>query len=41
VKRIAVDALFFHAALGALMKAAREMKGIGTFIFAADASPHA
>jgi 2-methylisocitrate lyase-like PEP mutase family enzyme len=41
VKRISVGGAFARAALGALLRAAREVKDKGTFTFAADAIPHA
>ncbi len=41
VKRISVGGAFARAALGAFMRAAREVKDKGTFTFAADAMPHA
>jgi 2-methylisocitrate lyase-like PEP mutase family enzyme len=41
VKRISVGGAFARAALGAFVRAAREVKGQGTFSFAADAIPHA
>ncbi len=40
VKRISVGGAFARAALGALMRAAREVKERGTFTFAADAISH-
>lgn len=41
VKRISVGGAFARAALGAFVRAAREVKDQGTFTFAADAMPHA
>jgi len=41
VKRISVGGTFARAALGAFMRAAREVKEHGTFTFAADAVTHA
>ncbi len=41
VKRISVGGAFARAALGALVRAAREVKDKGTFTFAADAISHA
>jgi 2-methylisocitrate lyase-like PEP mutase family enzyme len=41
VKRISVGGAFARAALGAFVRAAREVKDKGTFTFAADALPHA
>jgi 2-methylisocitrate lyase-like PEP mutase family enzyme len=41
VKRISVGGAFARAALGAFVRAAREVRGKGTFTFAADAIPHA
>jgi len=41
VKRISVGGAFARAALGAFVRAAREVKDKGTFTFAADAMPHA
>ena len=41
VKRISVGGALARAALGAFVRAAREMKDSGTFTFAADALPHA
>jgi len=41
VKRISVGAALARAALGAFVRAAREIKERGTFTFAADAIPHA
>lgn len=41
VKRISVGGAFARAALGAFMRAAREVKDKGTFTFAADAIPYA
>ena len=41
VKRISVGGAFARAALGAFVRAAREVKDQGTFTFAADALPHA
>src|ERR1700722_172198 len=41
VKRISVGGAFARAALGAFVRAAREVKDKGTFSFAADAIPHA
>jgi 2-methylisocitrate lyase-like PEP mutase family enzyme len=41
VKRISVGGAFARAALGAFVRAAREVKDKGTFAFAADAIPHA
>jgi len=41
VKRISVGGAFARAALGAFVRAAREVKEKGTFTFAADAIPHA
>lgn len=41
VKRISVGGALARAALGAFVRAAREMKDHGTFTFAADALPHA
>jgi len=41
VKRISVGASFARAALGALLRAAREVKEKGTFSYAADALPSA
>ncbi|MGB8890150.1 MAG: isocitrate lyase/phosphoenolpyruvate mutase family protein [Candidatus Korobacteraceae bacterium] len=41
VKRISVGGALARAALGAFMRAAREVKDKGTFTFAADAMPHA
>jgi 2-methylisocitrate lyase-like PEP mutase family enzyme len=41
VKRISVGGAFARAALGAFVRAAREVKDKGTFNFAADAIPHA
>ncbi len=41
VKRISVGGAFARAALGAFMRAAREVKEHGTFTFAADAISHA
>jgi 2-methylisocitrate lyase-like PEP mutase family enzyme len=41
VKRISVGGAFARAALGAFVRAAREVKDQGTFTFAADAIPHA
>jgi 2-methylisocitrate lyase-like PEP mutase family enzyme len=40
VKRISVGGAFARAALGAFVRAAREVKDKGTFAFAADALPH-
>ena len=40
VKRISVGGAFARAALGAFVRAAREVKDKGTFTFAADAMPH-
>ena len=40
VKRISVGGAFARAALGAFVRAAREVKDKGTFTFAADAIPH-
>jgi 2-methylisocitrate lyase-like PEP mutase family enzyme len=40
VKRISVGGAFARAALGAFVRAAREVKDKGTFTFAADALPH-
>ena len=40
-KRISVGGAFARAALGAFVRAAREVKDKGTFTFAADAIPHA
>jgi 2-methylisocitrate lyase-like PEP mutase family enzyme len=39
VKRISVGGSFARAALGALVRAAREVKEKGTFTYAADALP--
>jgi 2-methylisocitrate lyase-like PEP mutase family enzyme len=41
VKRISVGGSFARAALGAFVRAAREVKDQGTFDYAADALPHA
>jgi 2-methylisocitrate lyase-like PEP mutase family enzyme len=41
VKRISVGGSFARAALGAFLRAAREVKERGTFTYAADALPHA
>jgi 2-methylisocitrate lyase-like PEP mutase family enzyme len=41
VKRISVGGVFARAALGAFVRAAREVKDKGSFTFAADALPHA
>jgi 2-methylisocitrate lyase-like PEP mutase family enzyme len=41
VKRISVGGAFARAALGAFVRAAREVKEKGTFSFAAEALPHA
>jgi 2-methylisocitrate lyase-like PEP mutase family enzyme len=41
VKRISVGGALARAALGAFVRAARELKDKGTFTFAADALPHA
>ena len=41
VKRISVGGSFARAALGAFVRAAREVKDKGTFTYAADALPHA
>jgi 2-methylisocitrate lyase-like PEP mutase family enzyme len=41
VKRISVGGAFARAALGAFLRAAREVKDTGTFTFAADAASHA
>ncbi len=41
VKRISVGGAFARAALGAFMRAAREVRDKGTFTFSADALPHA
>ena len=41
VKRISVGGAFARAALGAFVRAAREVKDKGTFTFAVDAMPHA
>jgi 2-methylisocitrate lyase-like PEP mutase family enzyme len=41
VKRISVGGAFARAALGAFVRAAREVKEKGTFTFAAEALPHA
>ncbi len=41
VKRISVGGAFARAALGAFVRAAREVKDRGTFTFAADVLPHA
>jgi 2-methylisocitrate lyase-like PEP mutase family enzyme len=41
VKRISVGGALARAALGAFVRAAREVKDHGTFAFAADAIPHA
>ena len=41
VKRISVGGAFARAALGAFVRAAREVKDRGTFTFAVDAMPHA
>jgi 2-methylisocitrate lyase-like PEP mutase family enzyme len=41
VKRISVGGAFARVALGAFVRAAREVKDRGTFNFAADALPHA
>ena len=41
VKRISVGGTFARAALGAFIRAAREVKEKGTFTYAADALPHA
>jgi len=41
VKRISVGGSFARAALGALVRAAQEVKEKGTFSYAADAIPHA
>jgi 2-methylisocitrate lyase-like PEP mutase family enzyme len=41
VKRISVGGSFARAALGAFLRAAREVKDKGTFTYAADAIPHA
>ena len=41
VKRISVGGSFARAALGAFIRAAREVKERGTFTYAADALPHA
>ena len=41
VKRISVGGAFARAALGAFMRAAREVKEQGTFTFSADAIPDA
>jgi 2-methylisocitrate lyase-like PEP mutase family enzyme len=40
VKRISVGGAFARAALGAFVRAAREVKEKGTFTFVADAIPH-
>jgi 2-methylisocitrate lyase-like PEP mutase family enzyme len=40
VRRISVGGSFARAALGALVRAAREVKDQGTFTYAADAMPH-
>jgi 2-methylisocitrate lyase-like PEP mutase family enzyme len=41
VKRISVGGSFARAAMGAFVRAAREVKEQGTFTYAADAIPHA
>jgi len=41
VKRVSVGGAFARAALGAFMRAAREVKDCGTFAFVVDAIPHA
>ena len=41
VKRISVGGSFARAALGAFLRAAREVKERGAFTYAADALPHA
>jgi 2-methylisocitrate lyase-like PEP mutase family enzyme len=41
VKRVSVGGAFARAALGAFLRAAREVKNQGTFSFAAEAVPHA
>jgi 2-methylisocitrate lyase-like PEP mutase family enzyme len=41
VKRISVGGAFARAALGAFVRAAREVRDQGTFAFASDAIPHA
>jgi 2-methylisocitrate lyase-like PEP mutase family enzyme len=41
VKRISVGGSLARTALGAFLRAAREVKEKGTFTFAADAMPHA
>ncbi len=41
VKRISVGGALACAALGAFVRAAREIKERGTFTYAADAIPHA
>jgi 2-methylisocitrate lyase-like PEP mutase family enzyme len=41
VKRVSVGGSLARAALGAFMRAAREVKDKGTFTYAADAMPHA
>ncbi len=41
VKRISVGGAFARAALGAFVRAAREVRDQGTFTFAADAIPYA
>jgi 2-methylisocitrate lyase-like PEP mutase family enzyme len=41
VKRISVGGSFARAALGGFVRAAQEVKGNGTFTYAADAMPHA
>ena len=41
VKRISVGGSFARAALGAFLRAAREVKERGTFTYAADALSHA
>jgi len=38
VKRISVGSSLYRTALGAFLRAAREMAGAGTFTFAADAA---
>jgi len=40
VKRISVGGSFARAALGAMIRAAREVRDLGTFSYAADALPH-
>ncbi len=41
VKRVSVGGSFARAALGAFLRAAREVKDTGTFTYAAEAIPHA